>query len=120
MRRLLATTGESGLLVLRSPMAVDPLRGKSAEQWSVGRGLEVAVRAVQQDKKMAIKYHLTIYPTFKNGKWKYGNVPRVGDLLRVESIREDVRDFHWGECIVIDLVPEQVPVEEIIDALKAD
>ena len=62
-------------------------------------------------------YHLAIYPEgYKDHKPQYADPPRVGDLLRVTSIEEDVIDLHWGECIVIDLVPERIPVKETTDA----
>ena len=56
-------------------------------------------------------YHLAIYPEgYKDDKPLYADPPRVGDLLRVTSIEEGVRDFHWGECMVA--IPERVPMKE--------
>ena len=60
---------------------------------------------------VSVKYELVLYPTgYKDHKPQYADVPRVGDLLRVASIEEGVRDFHWGECIVARL--ERVPIKE--------
>lgn len=62
-------------------------------------------------------YHLTIYLELRKGKEPtYSHVPRVGDLLRVESIDHDVIDSHWGPCVVVNLVPEQAPMKELTDA----